>query len=161
MQGAHSPQFSTSGKHDLFHKQRSPSFRSKRIPSVQEHLLCSSNQNIKTCKQDSPSKLSEEIKRRRSHYAESNQLSHSGNKKKARGQSKNDTNAQNIINSIHDLKEEYRTLREAYKGLIGEKVKQCEEMAKLKEENGKLKEKLDEIVQEKAFLKDELTSARQ
>ena len=46
--------------------------------------------------------------------------------------SKNDPNAQNIINSIQDLKDEYKELREAYKKLIGEKIKSGEEMQKLK-----------------------------
>ncbi len=55
-------------KHDLFTKQRSPSFRTKRIPSVQDQHLGSSN-HLKVIKPDSPSKLSEEIKRRRSQYA--------------------------------------------------------------------------------------------
>ena len=105
MHGLLSPQFSNSGKQDLFTKQRSPSFRNKRIPSVQEHLLCASNHNLKTSKQESPSKFSEDIKRRKSHYVDSNHLSNSGNKRKGKGQAVQDQNAQNIINSIQDLKE--------------------------------------------------------
>ena len=54
-----SPAYSNSSKADLFSKQRSPSFRTKRIPSAQEHFLCASNQHIKPFKPDSPSKCSE------------------------------------------------------------------------------------------------------
>ena len=142
MQALLSPQFATSGKHDLFSKQRSPSFRNKRVPSVQEHCPASHSHALKASKQDSPSQFSEEIKRRRSEYLNSNQLVHSSSKKKSKTQiknDKNDTNSQNIINSIQDLKDEYRTLREAYKGLIQEKVQHSQEMQTLKQDNKTLK----------------------
>ena len=58
MQNFLSPQFCNQ-KQDFFSKQRSPSYRNKRIPSAHENYLCSSNQNLKTYKQDSPSKYSE------------------------------------------------------------------------------------------------------
>ena len=75
-------------------------------------MLCASNQNLKTSKQESPSKFSEDnIKRRKSHYVDSTHLSNSGNKKKGKGQAIQEQNAQNIINSIQDLKDEYRSLR--------------------------------------------------
>lgn len=47
---------------------------------------------------------------------------------------------QNIINSIQDLKEEYRGLREAYKSLMQERLEKSEEMEKVKVENAKLKQ---------------------
>lgn len=50
--------------------QISPSFRSKRIPSSQ--ATYSSNQNLKLIKNESPSKLSEKLKRRKSQYINSN-----------------------------------------------------------------------------------------
>lgn len=52
-----SPQYCNSNKQELF-KNRSPSFRNKRIPSVQDPYLGCSNQNLKGSKQDSPSKCS-------------------------------------------------------------------------------------------------------
>ena len=142
MQNFLSPQFANQ-KQDFFSKQRSPSFRNKRIPSAHQNYLCSSNQNLKTYKQDSPSKYSEEIKRRKSQYIDnSNQLSHSGNKKKQRMASKNevknDPNAQNIINSIQILKDEYKQLRQAYKKLINERINNHQELQRLKIENEKL-----------------------
>ena len=119
MQTLLSPQNSHSSRPELF-KQRSPSFRTKRIPSLQDPYIYSSNQNLKVCKPDSPSS---EIKRRKSQYVESNQGSSSGQKRRQKtGNSVQIANTQNIISSIQDLKEEYQTLREAYKALIQERL---------------------------------------
>lgn len=161
-----SPQYSNSNKQELF-KNRSPSFRNKRIPSVQDPYLCYSNQNLKGSKQDSPSKCSQEIKRRKSHYLDSNQLSNSTNKKRQKGHIVQHTDTQNIINSIQDLKEQYRALRQAYKDLIQEKVKNNEEMAQLKKENTALKSQIEQQlhqhslkVQQIAALNQQLVSMR-
>lgn len=48
---------SSTSKIDIL-KQISPSFRNKRIPSVQDNCSYASNQNLKISKNDSPSKFS-------------------------------------------------------------------------------------------------------
>lgn len=102
-----SPQYSNSSKADLFAKQRSPSLRTKRVPSMQE---CLSSQHLKLSKGDSPS----EIRRRKSQH-DSNNLNGSNGKKRNK-MANNCT--QDLISSIQDLKDEYKALREAYKELI-------------------------------------------
>ena len=95
-----SPQYSNSGKADLFSKHRSPSFRNKRIPSVQDNVLCFSSHNIKCIKNDSPSKHSEEIRRRKS-QVDSHQLNNSNGKKKSKNIS---CGNKDLLTSIQDLK---------------------------------------------------------
>ena len=151
-----SPQYSNSGRVDLFGKQRSPSFR-KRIPSTQEHYLCHSNQNLRSSKQDSPSKCNEEIKRRKSQLGEQNALTSSSSKKKSKNISNSSANnnphfSQDIINSIQLLKEEYHTLREAYKTLIQEKVKHQEEIATAHTHNSQLKQTVDQLTSNEHIL---------
>lgn len=98
-----SPQYSSSSKTDLFSKHRSPSFRNKRIPSVQEPFLCHSNQQLKHSKNDnSPSKFSEEVKRRKSQHLDSHNLNSSNGKKKCKV-SNNST--RDLMTSIQDLKD--------------------------------------------------------
>jgi hypothetical protein len=109
----HSPKFSASSRVELLHNKLSPSFRNKRVPSAQDHYSTESN-NIKNSKTESPSKFSEEVLRRKSQLGENNPLAmNNPNSKKSK-----DKNTQNIIDSIHYLKEEYKTLKDAYKELI-------------------------------------------
>jgi hypothetical protein len=96
MYGLQSPQYSSSSKADpltskadhltkprspSFRSIRSPSSRNQRIPS-QEQYLCHSNQHLRSSKQDSPSKGSEEIKRRKSQLVEHQPLTSSKKKQK-------------------------------------------------------------------------------
>ena len=69
------------------------------------------------------------------------------NKKKHKGGNVQGTNTQEIINSIQDLKEEYRTLRQAYKELIQERVKKNQELAHAKDENIQLKHQIDQQIE--------------
>lgn len=68
MQALLSPQ--SSGKVDLFSKQRSPSLRTRRAPS-QEHFLCFHHPKLP--KPDSPH-LSDSTRRRKSQYVDSTNL---------------------------------------------------------------------------------------
>ena len=96
-----SPQYSNNSKADLFSKQRSPSMRNKRIPSAQDNYMCYSNQNLKVHKSESPSKVYEEIRRRKSHHMENSTNSNNSNTKK---KIKINTNDQDIMTSIQTLK---------------------------------------------------------
>ena len=122
-----SPQFSH--KHqELFRKQRSPSFRTKRVPSVQEVFL-----NQYQHRTDSP-KSTQEVRRKKSQIE--NGPSHSAKKK-------NSSQTKEIFMEIQDLKEEYRELKEAYKGLVQERVRHVEELKDLRDENETLRQKID------------------
>ena len=106
--GSAKPELFTKCRSPSLRNQRSPSCRNKRIPSLQEHL-CHSNHILRSSKQESPSKGSEEFKRKKSQLNENNQLNGSSAKKKL--QANGNLNTQNIINSIQDLKEEYQILK--------------------------------------------------
>ena len=114
-----SPQFNC--RHDLFRKQRSPSFRTKRVPSVQE-ALAHSQPFAKPSRTDSP-KSTQEIRRKKSQLDNNP----SSSKKKPNSQTKE------IFVEIQDLKDEYKELKEAYKVLVQERVSHVQELKELRD----------------------------
>lgn len=95
----HSPKFST-GKTEI--TKNSPTFRQKRAPSLLENYAVESRPKLEG---DSPAKL-----KRRSRLD-----SHPGS---ILSRPSKDKGAKEIIDSIQNLKEEYKTLKEAYRELI-------------------------------------------
>lgn len=115
-----SPQFSNSSKIDIS-AHLSPSFRNKRVPSVQEIYSSSHWNRVNSYKKlDSPSKLSDKKRKRSQNSLHKNK-------------GKNNQSMQNIATEMNFLRDEYKTLKEAYHSLIQEKLKNTEEVRALKE----------------------------
>lgn len=146
MLNIHSPQFSHSHKIDIG-AHLSPSLRNKRVPSVQEIYSSSHWNRVNSSKKlDSPSKLSEKKRKRSQNSIQKHK-------------SKNSQSMQNIASEMNFLRDEYKTLKDAYHSLIQEKLKNAEEAQLIRDENQTLKDSNEALRAENEKLKAESSRA--